>query len=310
VAHNFRITAFLPDGDQTTLFAARQIHESGLAWVLNATLFERAWKHVPPMQALEKFIGWLASAPIPPAKSKSGALPSSVYAYLSWQARPPVVVDFDSLRSEIVSPGNLGQRQIVIDERLHVNERVWLALLNGVRYHLSAYDSSKVSKVFIKALDRQRLTRMRPFVVGEGSSSPVWTDGASYNAISREFLAACSLDYRGFCHVAGEILSLFCLGSDGLPLPSRYQAVAPRFIADIVGYCLGRLPQVLKRLGRNLTQAQLRTCDKAVLGRDGVAELLALFETAQAETDQAETDQPKAKPKSKSKSKPKTKPKS
>lgn len=145
------------------------------------------------------------------------------------------------------------KHQIVADDQLTPTERVWLQLLGTAACKLGP-NSSATS---------------RRLLIGVSKTAAGWTDGQTYVAIERSFLARQALELRGFHDVGALLLHEFCHAAPDTAEHTHTQEFYETFhdhvesIGSFVYHCLAQLPSTVKTIRGKLTRAQLCNADRA-----------------------------------------------
>ena len=111
----------------------------------------------------------------------------------------------------------------------------------------------------------------RRLAIGVADTGEAWTDGKTYVAINRSFLASHELDVCGLTAVAHLLLHEACHDyadfadheHDQDFFERYHDATARGVIGDFVKSALSHLPAAATTLERQLTRVQMRALDKA-----------------------------------------------
>jgi hypothetical protein len=110
--------------------------------------------------------------------------------------------------------------------------------------------------------ERRRLT------VGQSDSALAWTDGETYIAFDRKFLAACDIDLAGWCKIATTLLHEYCHNeADSLThvhSPEFYELYhnsSLEAVPAFVSCAFGRLENNLKMQQKRFNKKQLKVND-------------------------------------------------
>jgi hypothetical protein len=110
----------------------------------------------------------------------------------------------------------------------------------------------------------------RRFVLGESKAANGWTDGASYVAVAREFLAPLNFDVEGFTRLGCLLIHEFChkdadtcTHGHEVEFFEQYHELTRKHLGEFVTKCLRQLPKTAKRLERTLDRAAQRARDEA-----------------------------------------------
>lgn len=152
---------------------------------------------------------------------------------------------------------------------LNPRERCWLRLLGNAVHTLRFPDQvkSQSSWKLWKPDDPQE----RKLVVGLSDAALAWTDGATYIAFDRKFLAKYELDVHGFVAVGQVLLHELCHGEADTGTHTHtqefyelYHDSAHTSLSWFVQYCLSHVEAVLKNEGKKLTKKAMVSQDQLV----------------------------------------------
>jgi len=177
------------------------------------------------------------------------------------------------------------------DKQLTPRERYWLALLNSgnrilsagvalVHAKIDARDDVPLSPRMLSESYREAAKVERRLVLGIGPAH-CWTDGASYIAISREFMASASLDLAGFVSMSLLLIHEYCHLVPDVAAHDHDQAFYESFHdlcresqGRYVDRLLQKAPLVAQTIGRKLSRGELGSQDKARRAQDASAGLI------------------------------------
>lgn len=164
-----------------------------------------------------------------------------------FKSHPRIVIDFETLKSEINSHYELLPRS-----KLRPNEKVWLLLADSMWRAMRSYNYRHPN---------------RTLHVGQGPANG-WTDASSYVAIEREFLNGQNVDLKGLVAVSALLIHEVCHEVADLTAHAHDQTFYELFHDTLhqwqpamVAAAFSRLPSILANEGRRMTKAQLKQAD-------------------------------------------------
>lgn len=161
-------------------------------------------------------------------------------------------VDFDQLAQELdtsyvlLPAADWKPLETVLVKLLEQSQWVWL-------YHLPGSGEKPEHRVF---------------QIGMSDTAEAWTDGKTYVALDREFLAEAGLEYEGLLRIAQVVVHEFThedpSSAAHLHTPEFYQNYHDSMAAVrlLTTQLVQGLPKALEQKGRSLTKRQLRDKDR------------------------------------------------
>ncbi len=176
-------------------------------------------------------------------------------------------------------------------KQLTPRERYWLALLDSgsrilstgmaaVHAKLDAGDDSPLNPRTLATSYREAAAAERRLCLGIGPANG-WTDGVTYIALNREFVASQSLELQGFTVMGLLLIHEYCHLVPDIGSHDHDQAFYESF-HDMSRQCLGQFldkllqkaPQVSQTIGRKLSRGELGGQDKLRRATDASAALI------------------------------------
>ncbi|MBW3596916.1 MAG: ATP-binding protein [Planctomycetes bacterium] len=165
--------------------------------------------------------------------------------------------------------------EIVPEAKYTVNEKAWMSLLNGIRHRLLLTDEDKHDW-----RNASKFANSRKILVGRSEAADGWTDAKTYVAVNRKFLQTCPLTVDGMVRAADLLLHEFCHREPDTEdhdhdheFYQLYHDSLERFMTVFLRHAIQLLPRCLKKLGKQLTKAQLHLADQLALAEYGKQEL-------------------------------------
>lgn len=177
----------------------------------------------------------------------------------------------DLLPFEQAAAGLTDRVEIVPEPKTSAVERLWLGL---ARRNLWTLRDPELTREYPRPSDRH-------VVVGDSDAFDGWTDGRSYIAIDRKFLARLTLDARGLTDLAQLLLHELCHRGPDTDTHVHDHAFFQEFhdraspaVGQFVNAALAQLGGVVAGVNRTLTRQALRQQDAAEKARRAFAALL------------------------------------
>lgn len=180
-------------------------------------------------------------------------LPDLVDSWGKW----PKVVPFESL-----TEGLNTKFVLLLDSELTATENKWLGVMNKAANSLRIRDDTKYGKTIFGWQGRK-------LHIGTSDSANGWTDGKTYVAINRSYLAERNLDFKGLTDVLSLLIHEACHDDDDLLSHDHDQEFYETF-HDMVRDCMGNavndaitfLPHVVKGVETRLSKKNAKVLDK------------------------------------------------
>lgn len=182
----------------------------------------------------------------------------------------------------------------VPEKKYRSREAYWIALLEtantiltrGVaKVHAKLDTTGELTPRSMYETFRETSKTERRLVVGEGPATG-WTDGATYIAINREYLAKSPLDLDGYLALGTLLIHEYCHLVPDHEAHDHDQAFYESFhdlcresLGDFTKKVLQQAPMVAARVGRKLSRAELAVQDQADRARDSTTKLMKQVST-------------------------------
>lgn len=165
---------------------------------------------------------------------------------------------------ELLAAGLNDCYELIPADALRPTEEVWLDLLTSLQAELVPTIVDEVDDPDNRLASVVKTRQLRIGI----AEADGWTDGVSYIAISREYLARQQLDPRGICNVGSLLIHELCHDQSDLGAHPHDQEfyelfhdTVARQLGDFVAKAVARLGNTLPHFQRKLTKRQLHTAD-------------------------------------------------
>jgi archaellum biogenesis ATPase FlaH len=177
--------------------------------------------------------------------------------------------------SQVVD-GMDAHHEIIPEDKLRPNEKVWRDLIHKVKYRLYLADEGADHSY----MAGRHFAHNRKICIGISNCANGWTDATSLVAINREFLEKQTLNIVGFCNVGQVLLHEFCHRNPDLDNHDHDQDFyelfhdsGGQFMGAFVDGCFTNLPEIMTKHNKKLTQLMLYQQDMQVLGQRGTEQM-------------------------------------